>query len=223
MFLVTSDRRLDPRPTAVLLDLDGTMLDSADSITRALAQALADFGHPAEPKSLRRYVGPPVRETLSALLPEVPADESVAHYRALYGRSMLAATPFPQTVPLLDGLAAAGLPLAVATSKKETTAHELLLHHGLADRFAVICGAGEGDRNGDKAAVVADALRRLAAGGADVSAPIMVGDKIHDVEGAARSGVETVLVGWGYGTEEERAAALVVAGDVPELLGLLVP
>ncbi len=109
----------------------------------------------------------------------------------------------------------------MATSKKEANARELLVHHGLADRFAVICGAGEGDRNGDKAAVVADALRRLAAAGADLSAPVMVGDKIHDIEGAARSGVDTVLVGWGYGSAEERSHALAVATGLPDLLRLL--
>ncbi|WOP17256.1 HAD hydrolase-like protein [Raineyella sp. LH-20] len=221
MFRLTHDCRLDPRPTTVLIDMDGTLLDSLSAITGALSRALGDYGHEAAPESLRRYVGPPIREAMTELLPEVPLDEAVAHYRAVYGASMLESPLFAETRPLLDALALSGLPLAVATSKKEVNAREVLVHHGLDDRFTVISGAGEGDRNGDKAAVVADALRRLAAGGADVSAPIMIGDKIHDVEGAASSGVDTILVGWGYGSAEERSQALAVADDVAGLRRML--
>lgn len=221
MFRLSRDRRLDPCPTAVLLDLDGTLLDSAVTITRALARAAADFGHSYEPDELRRYVGPPVRETMAQITPDVPVDTAVAHYRRLYARTMVEAPLFDQTLPLLDGLATSGLPLAVATSKREVHARELLAHHGLADRFVAICGAGEADVNADKAAVVGDALARLAADGADTSVPIMVGDKIHDIEGAARHQVATILVSWGYGAEPEREQALTVATDAADLLLLL--
>lgn len=221
MFRLSPDRRLDPRPTAVLLDLDGTLLDSAATITRALARAAADFGHTYEPTELRRYVGPPVRETMAQLVPEVPVDAAVSHYRGIYATTMREAPLFAQTLPLLDGLAAAGLPIAVATSKREVHARELLAHHGLADRFLATCGAGEADVNADKAAVVADALDRLGAAGADTAVPIMVGDKIHDIEGAARHRVDTILVAWGYGVQEERDQALTVATDAADLLRLL--
>ena len=221
MFRVTPDRRLAPPPTAVLLDLDGTLLDSAATITRALARAAADYGYTYDPADLRRFVGPPVRETLAQLAPDVPVDEAVAHYRALYATTMREAPLFDQTLPVLDGLADLGLPLVVATSKRQVHAHELLDHHGLVDRFLAICGAGEADANADKAAVVADALDRLAAAGADLARPLMVGDKIHDVEGAARHGVETVLVAWGYGGIDERSRALTTADDPIDLLGLV--
>lgn len=221
MLRVTSGRRLDPAPTAVLLDLDGTMLDSAPTITRALARAAADYGHTYDPEDLRRFVGPPVRRTLAELVPEVPVDEAVAHYRALYATTMREAPLFAQTRPLLDGLAATGLPLAVATSKRETAAQDLLDHHGLADRFLAICGAGEGDANADKAAVVTDALGRLRTAGADTAVVVMVGDKIHDIDGAAANGLATIMVGWGYGTDDERARGLAVASDEVDLLRLL--
>lgn len=221
MFRVTTDRRLAPPPTAVLLDLDGTLLDSAATITRALARAAADYGHAYDAAALRRFVGPPVRDTLAELVPDAPVDEAVAHYRALYATTMREAPLFDQTLPVLDGLARLGLPLAVATSKRQVHAHELLDHHGLVDRFLAICGAGEADANADKAAVVADALDRLGTAGADLSRPLMVGDKIHDVEGAARHGVQTVVVAWGYGGPTERARALTTATDPSDLLGLI--
>ncbi|SDB80216.1 phosphoglycolate phosphatase [Raineyella antarctica] len=221
MFALTSDRRLDPRPTAVLLDLDGTLLDSAATITRALARAAADYGYTYDPEDLRRFVGPPIRATLAELAPEIDVDEAVAHYREVYAATMFEAPLFDQTRPVLDALAAAGTPLAVATSKRRTHARELLAHHGLEERFVAICGAGEGDANADKAAVVADALRQLAGAGADTRDSIMVGDKIHDIVGAAVHGLPTIIVGWGYGGAQERAQALAVATDAADLVRLL--
>lgn len=221
MFRVTAQRRLDPAPTTVLFDLDGTLLDSAATITRAMARTAADHGRSYDPGELRRFVGPPVRDTMARLLPHVPVDEAVAHYRAVYAATMREAPLFDQTIPLLDGLACIGLPLAVATSKRQTHAHELLEHHRLVDRFLAVCGAGEADAQADKAAVVADAVARLDSAAADTSAALMVGDRIHDVEGAARLGLDTVLVAWGYGGPEERSRALTVAADPDDLLRLV--
>ena len=65
------------------------------------------------------------------------------------------------------------------------------------------------------------ALLRLDSAAADTSAALMVGDRIHDVEGAARLGLDTVLVAWGYGGPEERSRALTVAADPDDLLRLV--
>lgn len=227
MFGVDGQRHLVPRPTAVLWDLDGTLLDSAPTITRALAATLADLGpgsaarYVDDPAALRRFVGPPLRVTLAELLPGVDTEVSVPHYRRLYGRIMGEAPVLPDGVRAVAALRAAGLPMAVATSKQQQAASELVARHGLSEDFVAVCGAGAGDAAGDKASVVARALAALRGAGADLSAPVMVGDRIHDVEGAGAHGVDTILVGWGYGSPEERAAALAVADDAEDLVGLL--
>ena len=98
-----------------------------------------------------------------------------------------------------------GIPMSLATSKPELPATNMLNTYGLRQYFDVITGASEDESRSAKADVVAEALRRLAAIGADVSRPVMVGDRIHDVEGAAAHNVPTIYVEWGYGSPAEQA------------------
>ena len=97
---------------------------------------------------------------------------------------------------LADLRDAAGVRLAVATSKAEPTARRILDHFGLTDHFEVIAGASVDGSRSSKADVVAHALAQLDPVPARV---LMVGDRAHDVAGAAEHGIDTVVVGWGYG------------------------
>ena len=97
---------------------------------------------------------------------------------------------------LLADLRAAGVRLAVATSKAEPTARRILAHFGLDDHFEVIAGASLDGVRASKADVMAHALAQLEPLPERV---VMVGDRSHDVEGAAAHGIDTVVVGWGYG------------------------
>ena len=97
---------------------------------------------------------------------------------------------------LLSDLRAAGVRLAVATSKAEPTARRILEHFGLDEHFEVIAGASLDGVRSTKAEVVAHALAQL---GPLPERVVMVGDRAHDVEGAAAHGIGTVVVDWGYG------------------------
>jgi phosphoglycolate phosphatase-like HAD superfamily hydrolase len=97
---------------------------------------------------------------------------------------------------LLADLRAARVRLAVATSKAEPTARRILEHFGLDEYFEVIAGASLDGVRATKSEVMAHALAQL------VPLPdrvVMVGDRAHDVEGAAAHGIATVVVDWGYG------------------------
>ncbi|HEY0259926.1 MAG TPA: HAD hydrolase-like protein, partial [Lacisediminihabitans sp.] len=113
------------------------------------------------------------------------------------------------------------LPLALATSKPELAAITALEHYGLADYFDVITGASEDEVRSSKADVVGEALVRLAAIGADVSRPVLVGDRDYDVEGAGVHGVPTIFAEWGYGSPAEAAGAIAIARSTAELKTLL--
>ena len=118
---------------------------------------------------------------------------------------MLDTAIYPGVTELLDSLVARGCRLAVATSKPETSALEIVAHLGLADRFTTIAGDTlEGER-GTKALVVGEVLRRL--GEPDRSTVVMVGDRHHDVEGSRAHGVDCAGVLWGYGTPVELIGA----------------
>lgn len=109
---------------------------------------------------------------------------------------------------LLSDLRAAGVRLAVATSKAEPTARRILEHFELDGYFEVIAGASPDGTRSLKSEVVAHALRQLEPLPDRV---LMVGDRMHDVEGAAEHGIDTVVVGWGYGGADFSGPAAVVA------------
>ncbi|MDO4899929.1 HAD hydrolase-like protein [Actinomyces sp.] len=212
-------------PTAVLLDLDGTLIDSAPAILAALTAAFTELGLPAQtPAQLKRFVGPPLVDgfRLYAGLTGAANTRAVATYRHHYRQTMLDSPLYDGVNELVHDLHTAGVPLALATSKHEGYAREILRHHGLLDRFTVVSGAGDGDIGGRKAQVIGSALDRLAAAGVDVSRPVHVGDLAHDVEGARAAGVDCIGVLWGYGSPEALHGAVALAAtpaDLQKLLG----
>jgi len=206
-----------------LLDLDGTLADSAALITEHLAAALTTVGAPVPgPEVLRTLVGPPLETSFPALgLTADQTEAAITIYRAGYDLVAAAHTPLYPGIPaLLDGLAAAGLRLAVATSKPEHLARRIVAGVGLADRFTLVGGADHATGRVGKAAVVGSVLHRL---GIDPlrHAVVMVGDRHHDVDGAAAHGVPTIGVAWGYAEPGELHGARAVARDVDELLAVL--
>ncbi len=87
----------------------------------------------------------------------------------------------------------------------------------------MITGASEDEVRSAKKDVVEEALKRLAAIGADISRPVMVGDRHHDVVGAAAHDVPTIFVRWGYGSPAEEVGTIGVATTATELSALLFP
>jgi phosphoglycolate phosphatase len=211
--------------TAVLFDLDGTIVDSAPGITATLAATFERMGLPVPtPAELVAYVGPPILDSFRDL---AHFDLETAHraldiYREIYIRGgVLDATVYPGLERVLRAIHDAGIPLSLATSKPEKPAALVLDHYGLTQYFDEVTGASADEVRSKKADVVAEALRRLYLRDADISAPVMIGDRIHDIEGAAVHDVPTIFVTWGYGSPAEAAGAIAVADDAGQLLALL--
>jgi phosphoglycolate phosphatase-like HAD superfamily hydrolase len=192
-------------PQLVLFDLDGTLTDSAEGIVASFRHALAAVGAEVPEGDLAgRIVGPPMARTLESLV-GLHADAAMAAYRADYTtRGWSMNSVFDGIEDVLRDLTDKGVRLAVATSKNEVTARRILEHFGLDGYFEVIAGA-DGAR-AEKADVVAHALEQLKPLPQRV---LMVGDRRHDVEGAAAHGIDTVVVGWGYGRSDFTDSDLV--------------
>jgi phosphoglycolate phosphatase len=210
--------------TVILVDLDGTIMDSAPGITRTLADALVELGLPVPPPArLLEFVGPPILDGLRdvAGLEGDDAQRVLARYRTLYrATGAFEAEPYPGIRAALERLRETA-PLAVATSKPESTALRILEHFGFADLFTVIAGASDDESRSDKADVITRALALLRERGVDLARPVMIGDRIHDVEGAAAHGIPTIVAGWGYGAPEEAAGAIGLAATPEELPALV--
>jgi phosphoglycolate phosphatase-like HAD superfamily hydrolase len=213
-------------PQLVIFDLDGTLTDSAQGIVSSFRHALGEIGAVVPDGDLTsRIVGPPMHHTLSEMGLGELADVAIAAYRADYTTRGWAMNELFDGIPaLLADLRAAGVRLAVATSKAEPTAHRILAHFGLDEHFEVVAGAGVDGSRARKADVVAHALAQLAPLPQRV---LMVGDRSHDVEGAAEHGIGTVVVGWGYGHADfdEPSALTALAHvstveDLREVLGV---
>ncbi|KUH84131.1 MULTISPECIES: HAD-IA family hydrolase [unclassified Mycobacterium] len=217
---------LATRPQLVIFDLDGTLTDSAQGIVSSFRHALGSVGAAVPDGDLATMiVGPPMHHTLRRLGLGEQTGAAIAAYRADYVTRGWAMNRVFDGIPaLLCDLRAAGVRLAVATSKAEPTAQRILAHFGLADCFEVIAGASVDGSRATKVDVVAHALAQL---GRLPERTLMVGDRSHDVEGAAAHGIDTVVVGWGYGSGDfdDPAAAQGVAhvatvADLREVLGV---
>jgi phosphoglycolate phosphatase-like HAD superfamily hydrolase len=213
-------------PQLVIFDLDGTLTDSAQGIVSSFRHALAEIGAVVPDGDLAsRIVGPPMHHTLNEMGLGELADVAVAAYRADYTARGWAMNKLFEGIPaLLDDLQAAGVRLAVATSKAEPTAQRILTHFGLDEHFEVVAGASVDGSRARKADVVAHALAQLHPLPDRV---LMVGDRSHDVEGAGEHGIETVVVGWGYGRNDfagpdavSALAHVATVDDLREVLGV---
>lgn len=209
----------------VLLDLDGTLTDPAEGITRCIRHALTEHGHGAPAAGeLTRFIGPPLLDSFAELVPEA----DLAHRRALLETyrerfrevGMFENRPYDGVAEALEALRAQGARLHLATSKPHLFARPILEHFDLAGHFTSIHGAELDGTRSDKA----DLLRHvLKVEGIDATSAIMVGDRRHDVAGARANRVRATGVLWGYGTREElvSAGADRLLETVPELAGLI--
>ena len=211
-------------PTCLLLDLDGTLVDSAPGITASVTAALTEIDFPVPAAdALRSFVGPPMRESFREVvgLDEVTTERAVRSYRLHYAEiGALDSSVYAGVPDLLDALSAAGWPMAVATSKVEDQAHRVVEHYGLAAHMVTVCGTSDAEGRFTKREVIRECLRRMHEHGVDVSRPLMVGDRGYDVISAAAEGVPAIRVLWGYGTPDESAEALMTA-DSPQALARL--
>ncbi|GLP80699.1 HAD-IA family hydrolase [Mycobacterium antarcticum] len=213
-------------PQLVIFDLDGTLTDSAAGIVSSFRHALGEVGAEVPDGDLAGLVvGPPMHHTLTAMGLGGRADEAFTAYRADYTTRGWAINSLFDGIPeLLTDLRAEGVRLAVATSKYETTARRIIEHFGIDGHFEVIAGASADGTRSAKADVVAHALAQL---GPLPDEVLMVGDRSHDVEGAALHGIDTVVVEWGYGASDFDGPGAVTAhlhvatiDDLREALGV---
>jgi len=191
--------------SAVVLDVDGTVLDSADGIVAGFQHALASVGitPPAE-TALRGDLGPPLVTLLPALgVPPERMAEALDAYRTFYARDGLhRAQPYDGVVEVLERLSSR-VRLATATAKRTDTAAATLEAHGLSRFFAVVNGLD--DDHPIKTATLVRTLELL--GDPDPAHVVMVGDRHTDVSAGRDVGVRTVGVLWGYGSRAELEAA----------------
>ncbi|OCN01640.1 hypothetical protein A7X67_00660 [Clostridium sp. W14A] len=214
------------RHDLVLFDLDGTLTDSAPGITGGLKEAFQKIGWPVPPReTLRKFIGPPVRNKLNETYPEMNEEavsEFIRFYRDYYNsRGAYENSVYPGIMDLLAQLKAGGVLLAVATSKPATPAKRVLDHFGLAQPMDYISTEDDSESGRGKEHLILPVLEQS---GVPASRAVMVGDTKYDAGGARRAGTDFVGVLYGFGSQEEmeREGAENFVGSVEELRDFLV-
>ena len=202
----------------ILFDLDGTLTDSGLGITKAVQYALGQMGYDVPPReSLFSFIGPPLHKSFRRHcgIGEEEAVEMVRQFRVYYNEmgGILENEVYPGIRELLSDLKQAGKRLMVATSKPQAAA-ELVMHHfGLDEFIPEIIGGTDDPRRNTKGKVIAFCLRKY---GVDPKTAIMVGDREHDILGAAENGISAIGITWGYGDRAElEGAGAAAVFDTP--------
>jgi len=194
---------------SVLLDLDGTLVDSQPGIVASSLAALRALGHdPDENLDIRHIIGPPLEDMLRVLLRAHGDDrleQAVLAYRRHYGDSgLFGSEPYPGIRDALHEMRQAGLRIYLATSKREVFARRILEHLELATYFDGIYGSVPGGALDQKPELLAHIVSEH---DIDVSHSLMVGDRRHDIAGAHAVHMRGLGVLWGYGGRDELEAA----------------
>ncbi len=192
----------------LLFDLDGTLTDPFDGITRSVQYALEKLGQPVPTQAdLSWVIGPPLRRNFARLLDTgdtARIEAAVEAYRERFGTiGLFENAPYDGITTALDTLRGMGHRLFVVTAKPQGYAEQILAHFELTPRFESVSGSAM-DGSLDDKAVQIDLLRERFS--LDATHCVMIGDRDNDLLAARRAGVKSLAVTWGYGPADELAA-----------------
>lgn len=224
------------RKKYILLDLDGTLTDSSEGITKSVQYALEKMGITENDMAvLKRYIGPPLNESFTrfhGLSDEDPL-KAVAYYRERYADTGLYENKlFDGIKEFLAGLKKEGYIVALATCKPEIYVPTILKHFDIEQYFDVAVGSElEGGKRRHKDDVIEEVISQIiklkdipATDIYDVKADaIMIGDRKDDVLGAKDAGIESIGLRYGFAEadELENAGADYILENVEDILPFL--
>ncbi|BAN45774.1 HAD family hydrolase [Metapseudomonas resinovorans] len=191
----------------ILFDLDGTLTDPREGITRSVQYALAKLDiHEPDLAKLEHFIGPPLLQCFMQTysLSEERAWDAVNHYRDRFKVTGLYENRvFDGIDALLARLVEQGRTLYIATSKPTVFAREIARHFGFDRHFKHIYGSELDGTRTNKVELIAHLLDEEGLAPADT---LMIGDRKHDLIGASRNGLHGAGVGYGFGSREELLA-----------------
>lgn len=212
--------------TTVLWDLDGAVIDSGPGIRVCIDAALAYCNlPPATPEQQIAFIGPPIRQSfLSMGVPADDVEDAVSAYRRRYNAGeIFNCTVQPGVAQIMELLHVRGIKQMLATAKPTEYARKIAEHFDFHRHLSHgVSGAGMDSRSGrhTKTDIIAHAIERTQS---DPLLTIMIGDRHHDITGAANCNVAGVGVTWGFGTatELQDAGSAAVCDTVQDLAELL--
>ncbi len=211
----------------ILFDLDGTLTDSADGITRCIAGAVDVLGESCPPlEGLIHFIGTPLRDIFASVLDtpdQARIDQAIALYRERFDSVGYAENRVYDGIrESLAGLQERGYSLFVATAKGQRDANRVIDHFGLDIHFGEVFGVHSDAERRDKAALV---RRILSDCRIDPATAAMIGDRSTDMRAARHCCIRAIGAGWGYGSDDElyTAGADSIVASPAEVLAQFSP
>ena len=208
----------------ILFDLDGTLTDPKEGITKSFQYALQQLGQIEDDlDALEKVIGPPLWDSFEEFygLSREQADQGVRYYRERYRELGLFENKIiPGSPELRHDLKLAGKTLAVATSKPTVYSITILEHFGIDQPFDEIIGSNLDGTRINKDDIIGYVLSLFDFSPEEV---VMIGDRKHDIEGAHAHGIDSIGVLFGYGSREEFLAhrATMIVETVDQLRHIL--
>ncbi|MCD8218478.1 MAG: HAD hydrolase-like protein [Clostridiales bacterium] len=217
----------------IFWDLDGTIVNTYEGVSKSVQYALEPYGMQIEGKeNLRRFIGPPLRESFPkyAGIPQEQVEEAVARYRERYNPiGVFECELFPGVKEAMQRFREAGLVQVLTSSKLEERCRDILNKFELTEYLDEIVGASQDGRIDSKIEVLQEAFRRLSVSYPEKEASdslqfrnceagvlccpdnsgfrkedtVLIGDTKYDADGAGEAGIDCIGVSYGFGTREE--------------------
>lgn len=209
----------------ILFDLDGTLTDPGIGITNSVAYALNKFGiSVADKTELYKFIGPPLKDSFMKYygFDQNKALLAVDYYREYFSEKGIFENKIYDGVQeVLFDIKNSGRKIALATSKPELFAKQILDYFNLTEYFDFVGGATMDSSRNTKGDVINYTLQNLKI--KDLSTVVMVGDREHDIIGAKQAGIDSIGVLFGYGDrkELENAGAVYIAKTVKEIINYI--
>ena len=209
----------------ILFDLDGTIIDSKEGITKGIQFSLEAFGiHIEDRDELAQFIGPALRDTYKEFygFNDQEAELALEKYREYFAPiGVYENVLYDGIVDLFEELKEAGKVLIIATAKPIVYAEKILKYHNIRDYFSFVAGCELDGRRSTKKEVIQYIFESMKI--TDPQSAIMIGDRDYDVIGAKETGLDSIGVCYGFGSLEELkdAGATYIVRDVEELSRLL--
>ncbi|WP_297426247.1 HAD family hydrolase [Clostridium sp.] len=209
----------------ILFDLDGTLTDSGEGITKSVQYALKSFGIVVDNlKDLNKFIGPPLKDSFKKFynFDDEKAELGLKKYREYFAdKGIYENSLYDGIVEVLEALKKNNKKIILATSKPEVYAKEILRHFKIDHYFTFAAGADFEETRVNKGDVIRYALNE--AGVSDLSKAVMIGDREHDIIGAKENNIKSIGVLYGYGDviELTQARADQIVKSVDELINIL--
>jgi len=210
-------------PTAVIFDVDGTLIDSVDLHARAWQDAFRDYGHDIPFDDIRRQIGKGGDQLMPVFLSKEELDakgEELEEHRGkvLKERYLPQITPFPMVRQLLERLKAEGMRIALASSAKEDELQKYKEAAGIEDVLDAETSSDDAESSKPDPDIFEAAMKRLG----DMAAKdvIVVGDTPYDAEAASKAGISTIglLCGGWSEADLKQAGCIATYKDPADLL-----